>query len=41
MEQISMYMSERMVLQGIISEEDKPNYCYSSQLLLEKGGKER
>lgn len=36
MEQISMYMSERMVLQGIISEEDKPNYCYSIQLLLEK-----
>jgi len=36
MEQLSMYISERMVLQGIISEADKPNYCYSVQMLLEK-----
>ena len=36
MEQLSMYMSERMVMHGIISEADKPNYCYSIQMLLEK-----
>ena len=36
MEQLSMYMSERMVMHGIISEADKLNYCYSIQMLLEK-----
>ena len=36
MEQLSVYLSERMVVHGIISEESKPNYIYSIQLLLEK-----
>ena len=36
MERLSIYISDRMVLKGIISESDKPDYCYSVQLLLEK-----
>ena len=36
MEQLSIYLSERMVVHGIIPEESKPNYIYSIQLLLEK-----
>ena len=36
MEQLSIYISDRMAIRGIISEEDKPYYCYSVQTLLEK-----
>ena len=36
MERLSMYLSRRMVIHGLISEDDKIFYDYSIQVLLEK-----
>ena len=36
MEQLSLYIADRMAVSGVISEEDKEFYCYSVQVLIEK-----
>jgi len=36
MEQLSIMLTERMVRNGIIVDEDKPGYCYAVQLVIEK-----